>query len=134
MRVQKKYNNADALARLMKYCAYQERCHFEIERKLYEWGFRDEESRGNIILKLLEYDFLNEERFARAFVRGKYKIKKWGRQKIIYELKQRKISDNLITIVMTEINDDIYRSNLKALIEKKSKVKHVTKVADLLPL
>lgn len=117
----KKYSNQEALSKMMKYCAYQERCHFEVEQKLYDWGFYFED-KDNIILQLMHENFLNEERFAIAFVRGKYKIKKWGRIKIRYELKQKKITDNLIKIALKAIDYQLYMQNLMELAEKKSKL------------
>src|SRR5690606_35951637 len=72
-----------------------------------------------IIIKLMQEDFLNEERFARSFVRGKFRIKKWGRNKIKQELKLREISQPLIKIAFTEINDAEYLKTLEELAIKK---------------
>lgn len=118
----KKYSRTEALAKLMKYCAYQERCHSEVEHKLYEWGFNDEESRASIIFDLMQQNFLNEERFVRAYVKGKFEIKKWGRTKIAYELKRKNISPNLIGLALSQINEDAYRKTLVYLLLKKSKL------------
>jgi regulatory protein len=116
----KKYNNDEAYRKLMQYCSYQDRCHKEIKDKLYEWGF-DSEDTGKLIIKLLEDKYLNEERFARSFVRGKFNYKHWGRQKIRQELKKKGITDNLIRIALQEINDRDYQSTLRKLIISKQK-------------
>lgn len=111
---------AEIEAKIKHYCAYQDRCHLEVERKLNEF-FLIEEARDNIILKLIEEGFLNEERFALSFARGKFYNKKWGKLKIILELKSRNISDYLINKALKqEINQADYLSTLDALIEKKS--------------
>ena len=107
----------EALVRLQKYCAYQERCHFEVRSKLLElkvYGSTLEE----ILAKLVEEDYLNEERFTSSYVRGKYRIKKWGKNKILQELKKRKISAYCIKKGMTEIDDEEYEENLKDVLYK----------------
>ena len=81
-----------AFAKLTKYCAYQERCHSEVRNKLYEWGLYQSVVEETIV-SLIQDDFLNEERFAEAYARGKFRIKKWGRIKILAELNKRKISE-----------------------------------------
>jgi regulatory protein len=108
-------------AKLQKYCAYQDRCHFEVEKKLDEF-FLIPEARDQILMSLMEDNFLNEERFARNFTRGKFKNNDWGKFKIYSELKKRKISDYLIEIsIEEEIPDDDYKEKIKYLIEKKQK-------------
>lgn len=103
-----------------KYCAYQERCQQEMRDKLYDWGLHSNQVE-NIISELITTNFINEERFAKAYAGGKFRIKKWGRVKIRIELKKRKISDYCIKKALLEINDTDYYSTLQALIEKKSK-------------
>jgi len=115
----KKFTKEEALRKLYKYCAYQERCHQEVNHKLYEWGF-DYEERGNIIVHLMGESFLNEERFTRAFVRGKFNQKKWGKNKIIQGLKQKGIKDNLIKIALSEIDEIEYLNVLRQSISKKA--------------
>ena len=75
-----------------------------------------------IIIKLMQEDFLNEERFARSFVRGKFRIKKWGRIKIKQELKIRDISSPIIKLALTEIEEEAYRETLTELVVKKNKL------------
>ena len=119
--MKKKYTNREAAIKLMKYCSYQERCHQEVNKKLYDWGFYKDD-RNEIIVRLIEGNFINEERFAKAFTRGKFNIKKWGKQKITYALKQKQISDNLIKIALKEIDNENYKKTLKNVLIKKSKL------------
>jgi len=109
-----------ALLKAESFCAYQERCQQEMRDKLYEWGLHNNEVE-NIIASLITSGFLNEERFAKAYSGGKFRIKKWGRIKIKNELKARKISDYCIKQAMKEIDEDDYLKTLKSVITKKSK-------------
>lgn len=102
----------------MQYCAYRDRSQKEVEDKLLEMRMIPA-AREKIIIKLMQENFLNEERFARSFVRGKFRIKKWGRYKIKQELKLREISSPIIKLAMTEIKESEYRSTLYSLAEKK---------------
>lgn len=105
------------LHKLETYCAYQERCHAEVSQKLHSLGaFRTDKL--EIIAKLIDGNYLNEERFARAFVRGKHRIKHWGRIRIKQELKLRDISSRLIDAAMTEIDPDQYDKTFEMLCER----------------
>lgn len=101
-----------ALRKAESYCAYQERCQQEVRDKLYEWGLW-KNAVENIIAKLIQDNFLNEERFAKAYAGGKFRIKKWGKVKIKLELKKRKISDYCIRQAMKEIDGPDYEKELK---------------------
>ena len=103
----------------MQYCAYRDRSHKEIEEKLREMRMIPAACE-QIIIQLMQENFLNEERFARSFVRGKFRIKKWGRIKIKQELKFREISAPLIKIALTEIDEKEYFKTLTILTEKKN--------------
>jgi regulatory protein len=108
----------DILQAIIRYCQYQERCHAEVRNKLYEWGCKTTEVE-TIIAELIQRDVLNEERFARAIARGKFRMKKWGRQKIVQQLKFYKISNYCIKKALTEIDMDEYDRTLTSLAEKK---------------
>ncbi|MBS1643641.1 MAG: RecX family transcriptional regulator [Bacteroidetes bacterium] len=108
----------ELLPSISRYCAYQERCHQEVRNKLLELGVRFEALENQIAL-LIEQDLLNEERFARAFARGKFRIKKWGRVKITQELRLRQISPFLITRALSEINTNDYYGVLEQLASRK---------------
>ena len=109
----------EALAKTQKYCAYQDRCHQEVRSKLLELGMRGHKLEA-IIAALITEKFLDEERFARSFVRGKYRIKKWGRNKIKMELKKRDISSYCQKAGFSEIEESVYLKNLETVIEKKA--------------
>ncbi|MCG9970716.1 regulatory protein RecX [Christiangramia crocea] len=116
---QKSYTVEEALQKLMHFCAYRDRSQKEVEDKLN--GMRMiPEAKEKIIISLMQDGFLNEERFARSFVRGKFRIKKWGRIKITQELKKREISRPVIKLGLSEINETEYRNTLYDLAEKKS--------------
>ncbi|MFV9483791.1 regulatory protein RecX [Christiangramia sp. ASW11-125] len=114
----KSYNVEEALQKLMHFCAYRDRSQKEVEDKLNEMHMIDA-AKEKIIIELMQEGFLNEERFARSFVRGKFRIKKWGRIKITQELKKRGISSPIIKMGLTEIKESDYRSTLFELAEKK---------------
>ncbi len=114
----KTYTVDEALKRLERYCTYQERCHKEVAQKLIEMKMIPE-ARDLIIGHLITHDFLNEERFARAFARGKFRIKKWGKQRIQLELKRKHINNTIISLALSEIDDDEYLLTLNELSERK---------------
>ncbi len=85
----KVYTQKQALIKAESYCAYQERCQQEVRDKLYSWGLHEVQVE-NVIAELIASNFINEERFAKAYAGGKFRIKKWGRVKIsIAKLKKR---------------------------------------------
>lgn len=115
---QKTYTVDEAKARLEGYCAYQERCHKEIHQKLWDMKMIPE-AQELIILHLLKHNFLNESRFAQAFARGKFNHKKWGKIRIIRELKFRDISKYNIDLGLKEIADEDYLQTFNELAEKR---------------
>ncbi|NNT70860.1 RecX family transcriptional regulator [Flavobacterium sp. IMCC34852] len=108
---------SEATLKLEYYCSYQERCHSEVVDKLYLLGMKSEEI-DVIVVHLLQHNFLNEERFARSFARGKHRIKSWGKTRIINELKQRHISAPNIKAALTEISEEEYQATFDALAER----------------
>lgn len=112
------YSLEEAQKKIEYYCAYQERCHLEVITKLKSFGLLPV-SIDHLILKLIESNFLNEERYARAFVSGKFRIKKWGRIKITNKLKAKNISNKCIEIGLSEINEKEYMDLLNNIVEKK---------------
>ncbi len=124
--------------KLESFCVYQDRCHKEVEKKLSEYNLISE-AKDNILLHLLQDNFLNEERFSKSFARGKFRIKKWGKQRITRELKMRDISSYNIKTALKEIDEEEYIATLYGLVEKKNKLvtdtnvfKRRKKVADYL--
>ena len=115
----KSYTLEQALSRLQRYCTYQDRCHIEVERKLTEMRMIPQ-AKEQIIMSLIEDDYLNEERFALAFVKGKFRIKKWGRIRLKAELKKRKISKYLIKSALEQISEKDYLFTFEELANRKA--------------
>lgn len=105
-------------AKAAKYCAYQERTQQEVRDKLYSYGL-SREAVEDVLTELIMEGFVNEERYAKAFCRGKFINNKWGRVKIAIALRQKGISDYCVRAGMQEIDEEEYQSLLKSLIEKK---------------
>ena len=107
-----------ALQKLRHYCGYQERCHAEVKEKGYALGLKKTEVE-ELTSKLIEEGYLNEERYAKLFAGGKFRIKQWGRKKIKNELSQRRVSDYCIRKALGEIQEDEYLQILHKLAKKK---------------
>ena len=123
----KSYTLAQAQKKLEYYCAYQERCHKEVIAKLKTLGMIPSVI-DKIISELIKANYLNETRFTQSFVRGKFRIKKWGKNRILQELKVREISSFNIKLGMKEISDDNYQKTFYELFEKRRReVKQLTK-------
>lgn len=103
-----------AFQKIKHYCAYQERCHSEVREKLYGMGLRKAEVE-TLISRLIEDDYLNETRFAAQFAGGHFRLKKWGRIKIAYELRLKKISPYAIKMALKEIDEPGYRLTLEKM-------------------
>lgn len=106
------------LEKLKHYCAYQDRCHTEVEKKLRQLGLWGNDA-DEVIATLITEDYLNEERYARSFARGKFRMKQWGRKKILYALKANHISPYCLRKALEEIDLQEYQEVLKKLAEKK---------------
>mgnify|MGYP001450997943 FL=1 len=104
--------------KLQYYCSYQDRCHKEVIAKLKTFGVKSNES-NQIISNLIKENYLNESRFSKSFVRGKFNIKNWGKVRIINELKFRNISPYNITLGLNEIDDQDYMKKLEDIFNKK---------------
>ena len=104
--------------KLKRYCSYQDRCHNEVEKKLKEFDLI-EEAKNKILFNLINENYLNESRFSENFVRGKFKIKNWGKIKIVQELKTRNISDINIKRGLMEIDEVEYKNKLENIFNKK---------------
>jgi len=103
-----------AWQKIRQYCGYRERCHFEVKEKLFGLGLVKKEVE-TLICRLLEEDYLNEERFAIQFAGGHFRIKKWGKMKIIYELRQKRVGENIIKRALKEIEEADYTASLQKL-------------------
>lgn len=114
-----------ALEKLKHYCAYQERCHAEVIDKLASYGIYKTEA-DLILIKLIEENYLNEERFAIQYAGGKFRMKHWGKLKISHHLKQKQVSVNNIKKALQQINEEEYYQTLQSLATKQ--LKQYTKI------
>lgn len=112
------YTPRQAKLKAESYCAYQERAQQEVRDKLYDWGLYPDDVEL-IISGLISENFLNEERFAKSFTLGKFRMKGWGKIKIKQHLKSKRVSDPLIKLALKEIDLDDYDAKLDEIIEKK---------------
>jgi len=109
-----------ALPKAKHYCAYQERCHSEVKEKLYGFGLYKNDVE-EILSKLIEENYLNEERFAIHYAGGKFRMKKWGRIKIKYELKKKQVSEYCIKKALASIDEYEYQNVFEKHVEEKLK-------------
>jgi len=118
----KKGSNIDFVEKnvekIKRYCAYQERSHFEVREKLYSLGLFKTQVE-TILTELIADGYLDEERFACSFARGKFKLKQWGRIKIKYALKLKRVSDYNIKTALKQINEDDYKASLQKVAANK---------------
>lgn len=112
------YTLEEATRKLEGYCAYQDRCHKEVVKKLQEMGMIPL-AIDSILSHLIKENYLNEERFAKSFARGKFNIKKWGKRRIVAELKARDISKYNMQIALKEIDEGHYLKTFEDLAKKR---------------
>lgn len=117
----KRLTPEQAWQKIKHFCAYQERCHFETKEKLFGFGLSKTDVE-TLISRLIEEDYLNEARFAAQFAGGHFRIKKWGRVKIVYALKQKRVSSVNIKSALKEIDEENYKAILMKLAEAKWKL------------
>lgn len=103
--------------KLVNYCVYQDRCHYEVEQKMKEFVLIPE-AKDEIFLYLIRENYLNEERFTRSYIRGKFYIKHWGRNKIKINLRQKKVTEKLISKCMDEIEADDYEKMIRKIYQE----------------
>jgi regulatory protein len=119
MSPKKVYDLQEAKVKIEQYCVYQDRCFLEVEQKLKSYGLI-QVSIDFLIDHLMENNFVNEERFARSFVRGAYRHKKWGRKKIIQALKLKQLTQKCISIGLEEIDREEYFGMIEHELKKKA--------------
>ncbi|MGB3152712.1 MAG: regulatory protein RecX [Maribacter sp.] len=118
MNSHKAFSIQEAIKKMEGYCAYQDRCHKEVIQKLRDMKMIPM-AIDEIVTGLIQENYLNEERFAKSFARGKFKIKKWGKKRIVNELKQRGITKYNISIALREIDEGDYLNTLDILAKKR---------------
>ena len=116
-----KQPSTDVKQKINKYCAYQERTHLEVRNKLFEYGLTSDDV-DLLVSQLITDGYLNEERFAKTFAGGKFRIKGWGRIKIIHELEAKGLTKNCIHLGLKEIAEADYVESLQILLKKKAAI------------
>lgn len=112
----KSYTFLEIKQKMVNYCVYQDRCHQEVEQKMRDFLLIPE-AKEEILLYLMKENYLNEERFTRSYIRGKFYMKSWGRNKILNHLKFKGISEKLVRSCFEEIDDQDYEKTLKKIYE-----------------
>jgi regulatory protein len=107
------------LKKACSFCVYQERTQAEVRQRLAEWKVWGDDAE-EIIAWLITENFVNEERFARVFAGSKFRVKHWGRRKIVFELKARKLSEYCIKMALTEIGEEEYKAKMEFLWKRKA--------------
>ena len=113
----KSYSSKEVRQKLEHYCAYQDRCHQEVYQKMFSFSLTAHE-KEELMVYLIDNNFLNEERFAQSFTRGKHNYKNWGKIRIVNELKFRKISQYNINLALKEITTEEYEATFHNLAEQ----------------
>jgi regulatory protein len=108
-----------ALQKTRHYCGYQDRCHREVQEKLYSFGLRKNEVE-QALATLIEENYVNEERFAIGYAGGHFRLKHWGRVRIRYQLKQKQVSDYCIKKALAAIGEEEYERSLARLAGEKA--------------
>lgn len=121
MNFKKSFTVDEIKKKLELYCVYQDRCHKEVETKINEYHLIPE-AKEIILLHLMQSNFLNEERFAKSFARGKFRIKYWGKQRIVRELKFKNISAYNIKTALKEIDELEYLNTIYRITENKNTI------------
>ncbi len=116
----KKLSKEQALPQVKQFCVYRDRCHSEVKEKLYSLGLYKNDVE-QLMAQLIEENYLNEERFAKQYAGGKFRMNQWGRVKIKYAMRQKQISDYSIKKGLKEINETDYKKTLQKLAEQKLK-------------
>lgn len=116
----KEYTENELKTKAEAYCAKTERCPFEVEQKLSQWG-ADEEMTSRILISLVKDRFIDTARYCKAFVRDKYRFARWGRNKIAQALRMKRLPAEDIRIGLEEIDEDEYNRMLREMLVQKEK-------------
>lgn len=116
---ERNFSFLEAKQKIEAYCAYQDRCHYEVSNKLTQWGISGEQ-KEQLITDLIVHRFLDEERFAESYVSGKFRIKQWGKVKIRQHLKAKFVPEYCVKKAIAQIDGNDYYATLQQLAEKKT--------------
>lgn len=111
---------AQALPRIAAYCSKAERAEYDVVKKLTTWGL-DDDATQRIVKRLKQENFLSDSRFCESFIKDKMRFNKWGRNKIIFELKKKRIAESLISQTFEDLENDEFEENLLRLLSNKQK-------------
>lgn len=120
MSARRSITHAEALEKARKLCSLEEKCLYDVRKKLFDWGANSGDTE-KIINQLLDDKFIDEWRFARMFAGGKFRNNKWGKLKISYELIRKNISRNIIEDALRRIDENEYLEVLKKELLKKQR-------------
>lgn len=109
-----------ALNRIAAYCSKAERCEWDVRRKLKVWELEDDEVL-RIVKRLKDERFLSDERFCRSFINDKMRFNKWGKTKIIFELRKRDISSTIYQAILDDFEDESFDEQLESILKTKLK-------------
>ncbi|NDW08786.1 regulatory protein RecX [Dysgonomonas sp. 520] len=115
-----KLTESNALARVAAYCSKAERCEYDVRKKLLGWELTEEEQQ-RIIERLRKEKFLDERRFVQSFVKDKIRFNKWGKAKISFELRKKKIPADIINECLGELDESELDESLRKILETKNK-------------
>lgn len=115
-----KYSESQALSKIAAYCSKAERAEFDVIKKLRTWEL-EVTTVNNIIKRLKQENFLNDERYCRAFIKDKSQFNKWGKTKIKFELKKKCIPETIINDCIAELDEDTIESQLRIILTNKIK-------------
>lgn len=118
MQQRARYSFDEAKARIEAFCAYQERCEYEVILKLNSWKIHYNDIQ-KLVDHLVDFRFLDNERFAEAYAQGKFRIKRWGKQKIRVKMKEKRLSDSMISSALDKIDEMEYQQTIEELIASK---------------
>ncbi|WP_372755969.1 regulatory protein RecX [Labilibaculum sp.] len=114
----KEISKESALSKVMFICSRQEKCSFDIRKKLRDWNISSDDQ-DEIIQSLIDEKFLSEERYTNFYVRDKFRFNKWGRIKISHQLRQKQIPESLIETALQQLNNEEYLENLNDILKSK---------------
>jgi Uncharacterized protein conserved in bacteria len=116
--MKKEYTQEELLHKAASYCSISEHCISEVEDKLAAWCVGCDD-KSKIIDRLIAEDFINEKRYSIFFVKDKFRFNKWGKIKIGYALRQKGLSDEIISEALSTIDDGEYEEMLASILKTK---------------
>lgn len=120
MVIKKEMTGKQAYQKLTDLCARSEHCQHEMIEKMRQWGVSEEEQ-AEVMSRLVSEQYVDDERFARAFIYDKIRYNKWGRRKVEQALWMKRIDDSISKPILDEVDDEEYLSILRPMLKQKRK-------------